>query len=49
MNKARDTRLERTVAKSDIWLLGLTRDVQTRFTFEPGDNVFPIWSQMGLK
>ena len=29
---------------SDIWIYDLARRVSTRFTFEPADNVFPIWS-----
>jgi len=28
---------------SDIWIYDLARRVSTRFTFEPVDNIFPIW------
>src|SRR6266542_1323901 len=30
--------------QSDIWIYDLARRVSTRFTFEPADNLFPIWS-----
>jgi Tol biopolymer transport system component len=30
--------------QSDIWIHDLARRVSTRFTFEPAENIFPIWS-----
>jgi dipeptidyl aminopeptidase/acylaminoacyl peptidase len=31
----------------DVWLVDLTRGVRTRFTFDPGSDVFPVWSPDG--
>ena len=30
--------------QADVWIYDLARRVSTRFTFEPSDSVFPIWS-----
>ena len=34
---------------SDVWLMDLTRGVQTRFTFGPGNNRSPLWSPDGSR
>ncbi len=31
----------------DIWILELSRDVSTRFTFDPAADVWPVWSPDG--
>lgn len=33
----------------DIWIFELDRDLSTRFTFDRGDDVNPIWSPDGLR
>ncbi|HYK42718.1 MAG TPA: hypothetical protein VE007_10050 [Thermoanaerobaculia bacterium] len=45
---AMDIRDLRT-GKADIWIYDLTRRVSTRFTSEPPDNVFPVWSPDGSR
>jgi serine/threonine protein kinase/Tol biopolymer transport system component len=34
---------------NDIWLIDLTRDVQTRFTIGPAANQLPVWSPDGSR
>ena len=34
---------------SDIWLTDLTRNVSSRFTFDPADDVLPVWSPDGKR
>ena len=34
-------------AKSDLWIRDLKRGTQTRFTFDPGDDIWPVWSPRG--
>ncbi|HEY3125245.1 MAG TPA: hypothetical protein VGK70_14435, partial [Thermoanaerobaculia bacterium] len=34
---------------SDIWLTDLTRNVSSRFTFDPADDVDPVWSPDGKR
>lgn len=36
-------------SNSDVWLMDLTRGVQTRFTFGPGNNRSPLWSPDGSR
>ena len=31
----------------DVWLLDVERGVSSRFTFDPADDVYPIWSPDG--
>jgi len=33
-----------TPTNRDVWLVDLARSVPSRFTFEPGDDAFPVWS-----
>ena len=33
--------------KNDLWIRDLKRGTQTRFTFDPGDEVFPVWNPAG--
>ncbi|MBI3264104.1 MAG: PD40 domain-containing protein, partial [Acidobacteria bacterium] len=33
----------------DVWLLETTRDVATRFTFDPGDDAYPVWAPDGRR
>jgi Tol biopolymer transport system component len=33
--------------KSDIWIRDLKRGTQTRLTFDPGDDIWPVWSPRG--
>ncbi len=35
--------------QADIWIYDLSRRVSTRFTSEPADNIFPIWSPDGSR
>ncbi|MEO8190046.1 MAG: protein kinase [Acidobacteriota bacterium] len=35
--------------QADIWIYDLSRRVSTRFTSEPADNVFPVWSPDGSR
>jgi Tol biopolymer transport system component len=40
----------RTVnGNNDVWLLELSRGVQSRFTFDPGADIFPVWSPDGAR
>jgi serine/threonine protein kinase len=46
------TRLALSIAqsaggKSDIWIRDLRRGTQTRFTFDPSDDIWPVWSPRG--
>jgi len=34
-------------AQADIWIIDLSRGIRTRFTFDPGNDVSPIWSPDG--
>jgi Tol biopolymer transport system component len=34
-------------AKADLWIRDLKRGTQTRFTFDPGDDIWPVWSPRG--
>ena len=36
-----------TGSGADLWLVDAERNVSSRFTFEPGLNVYPIWSPNG--
>ena len=40
-------RRETTTTAADIWILDLTRGTTSRFTFDPGADVWPTWSQDG--
>jgi WD40 repeat protein len=33
----------------DIWVLDRTRGVTTRLTFDPGDDIWPVWSHDGTR
>ncbi len=33
----------------DIWIFDLTRGTQTRFTFDPADDIDPVWSPDGTR
>ncbi|MGD8413181.1 MAG: protein kinase [Candidatus Latescibacterota bacterium] len=35
--------------KSDIWIIDMVRGVRSRFTFDPEDDINPIWSPDGKK
>ncbi len=37
------------VGSDDIWLMDLTRNTSSRFTFNPADDVSPIWSPDGTR
>jgi serine/threonine protein kinase len=39
--------LDRSLNNRDIWLLGLARGTATRFTFDPGSDLSPVWSPDG--
>lgn len=39
--------LDPQTGKGDIWLLDLVRGTSSRFTFDPSDEGFPIWSPDG--
>jgi serine/threonine protein kinase len=42
--------LNRSVnGNSDVWLLDLGRSVLSRFTFDPGPEIFPVWSPDGTR
>ena len=56
--KARDTRLDRTVAikvlpshlreeNADVWTYDLARGSLTRLTFDPGEDEMPVWMPDG--
>jgi Tol biopolymer transport system component/predicted Ser/Thr protein kinase len=34
-------------SKADLWIRDLRRGTQTRFTFDPGDDIWPVWSPRG--
>ena len=34
---------------SDVWLLELARGVASRFTFDPADDIYPVWSPDGTR
>jgi Tol biopolymer transport system component len=34
---------------SDVWLLELARGVASRFTFDPADDIYPVWSPDGAR
>ena len=36
-------------AKRDIWLIDLARGVNSRFTFDPADDLNPVWSKDGSR
>ena len=38
---------ENSNAKSDLWIKDLERGTMTRFTFDPGDEIWPVWSPDG--
>jgi Tol biopolymer transport system component len=42
------TVLDAATNTRDIWVFDLARGVRTRFTFNPGDEVLPIWSADGM-
>jgi TolB protein len=33
----------------DIWLVELARGVTSRFTFDPGNDIYPVWSPDGSR
>ena len=33
----------------DIWLVDVARGVASRFTFDPGNDVYPVWSPDGSR
>jgi serine/threonine protein kinase len=37
----------RDETNSDIWLLETRRNIRTRFTTNPGEDIFPVWSRDG--
>lgn len=39
----------RSTGGHDIWLLELARNVSTRLTFDPADDIWPIWSPDGSR
>jgi len=36
-----------TSSKSDLWIRDLRRGTQTRLTFDPGNDIWPVWSPAG--
>ncbi|HEX3744689.1 MAG TPA: protein kinase [Bryobacteraceae bacterium] len=40
-------RLDPSVGTYDLWLYDLTRNLESRFTFDPGNDMYPVWSQDG--
>jgi Tol biopolymer transport system component len=34
---------------SDVWLLELARGIASRFTFDPADDIYPVWSPDGTR
>jgi Tol biopolymer transport system component len=41
--------LDAAVRTRDVWIFDVKRGLRTRFTFEPGDEVAPIWSPDGSR
>ncbi|MEP7029185.1 MAG: hypothetical protein ABI960_11360, partial [Candidatus Eisenbacteria bacterium] len=33
--------------KNDLWIADLARGIRTKFTFDPGDEIWPVWSPDG--
>jgi Tol biopolymer transport system component len=46
---APDGRMIASSRSGDIWVSELSRGVTSRFTFDPGEETFPIWSPDGLQ
>jgi len=44
-----DQRTDSASTTSDIWLTDLTRNVSSRFTFDPSDDVLPTWLPDGKR
>jgi Tol biopolymer transport system component len=42
-------RLDPQSSNADLWMFDLTRDVSTRFTFDAGQERFPVWSPDGSR
>jgi eukaryotic-like serine/threonine-protein kinase len=38
-----------TTRNTDIWIYDVARGVRTRFTFDPSDDAFPVWSPDGSR
>jgi Tol biopolymer transport system component len=43
------TRVDQKSSTTDIWLLDVERNVQTRFTSHPGTDTSPVWSPDGTR
>jgi len=41
--------VRRSIASGDLWLMDFTRGVSSRFTFDPNQNGFPVWSPDGTR
>jgi Tol biopolymer transport system component len=41
--------VRRSTASGDLWLMDFMRGVSTRFTFDPSQNDFPVWSPDGSR
>jgi Tol biopolymer transport system component len=39
--------LDTRTQKHDLWIRDVKRGTQTRFTFDPGDDIWPTWSENG--
>jgi Tol biopolymer transport system component len=40
-------RLDPSVGTYDLWLYNLARNLESRFTFDPGNDMYPVWSPDG--